>query len=79
MVTKAVDEREMVERMLTVRQVAVVWGVSEQRVYGMLAAGQLPFVKVGRAIRVPETKLREWIDAQVAANAHGDQPERETD
>lgn len=56
------------ERMLKVPEVAAIWGVSEQRVYAMLAAGQLPFVRVGRAIRVPESKLREWINREVEQN-----------
>lgn len=33
-------------------------------VYGMIASGELPAVRLGRAVRVPMDALRRWIDEQ---------------
>jgi len=61
------DMRETGERMLNARDIARIWNCSEQRAYALMASGQLLVIRLGRSVRVPETKLREWIDEQVKA------------
>lgn len=44
-------------------------GVSRAKIYDLIARRQLPSVKVGCSIRVPVGALKEWIDAQLKAEA----------
>jgi putative molybdopterin biosynthesis protein len=50
-------------QMLTMREVADRLGVSLQRAYEMGRAGLLPIVRMGRQIRVEETRLMSWIES----------------
>ena len=36
-------------------------GVSRQRLYQLAAAGQIPHVKLGRAIRFADSAIVEWV------------------
>jgi excisionase family DNA binding protein len=40
-------------------------GVSRSRIYELLAAGDLPSVRLGKSIRVPVGALQAWINAHV--------------
>ena len=51
------------EQMLRINDVAVVLYVRPQTVYRMIQRGQIPWVRVGRLIRVPRDALNEWIAA----------------
>ena len=42
-------------------------GVSRSKVYELIAAGEIPSVKVGGCVRVPVDALRAWIDRQLEA------------
>ena len=39
--------------LLTVRQVAENWQVSERTIRRMIADGRLPVIRLGRAVRIP--------------------------
>lgn len=57
---------EMVPRLaLSAPEVAEAIGISETKVYEMLAAGQLPSVRVGRRQVIPVAALARWLDEQV--------------
>lgn len=45
-------------------EVFVVLGVSRAKGYSMLASGELPSIRIGRAIRVPLTDVQKWIEQQ---------------
>jgi excisionase family DNA binding protein len=49
------------EKLLTVAEVAGILRVSVRTVYNLLEAGALRGVRVGRAWRVPESALEEFI------------------
>lgn len=49
-------------RLLTVKSVSEVLGVSEARVYDLIREGILPACRLGRQVRVSEDVLREWIE-----------------
>ena len=53
-------------RLMTVKQVATMLQVSQERVYEMVRLGLLPAVRLGRQLRVDEEALKNWI-------AHGGQ------
>jgi len=45
-------------------EVADLLGFSRSKVFEMLAAEELPVVRIGRAVRVPRAELEEWIRAR---------------
>lgn len=47
--------------MLSVAQVAVAMRLSRTSVYRLIEAGRLPRVRVGRAVRVPEAAVDEYL------------------
>ena len=55
--------RPEVERLLTVVQVAELLGTSERFPRRLISERRIRFVRVGRHVRVPESALREFIEA----------------
>lgn len=41
-------------------------GLSRSTVYKMLESGELPSMRVGKAIRVPVAALRQWVKANTS-------------
>ena len=48
----------MSNRTLTAREVADLLRTHPRRVYQLIAAGELPAVRLGRSVRIPEEALR---------------------
>jgi excisionase family DNA binding protein len=57
--------RPDLERLLTVGEVAELLGTSERFPRRLIAERRITFVRVGRHVRIPETALREFIEAGV--------------
>jgi excisionase family DNA binding protein len=55
--------------MLRPAEAADAIGVSRSKTYELIAAGEIPSVKVGGCVRVPLEALRQWIDRQLADRA----------
>ena len=53
----------MVDRYLTVAQVAELLGTTERFPRRLVAERRIAFVKVGRHVRLPEGALKDFIDA----------------
>ena len=51
------------DRLLTVAQVAELLGTTERFPRRLIAERRTRFVRVGRHVRVPESSLREFIEA----------------
>jgi len=49
---------------LSVREVAVSLGVSPQRAYQLVRAGEIPNTRLGGAIRIPRAAWDRWLDSQ---------------
>lgn len=64
--TQAQDQPKL---LLTVAQVCARLQFGENRVREMIAAGELPHVRLKRSIRVPTKAVDEWIDAQTGTGA----------
>ena len=45
--------------MLSVREVASLWGVHRATVYGLIERGELEHVRVANAIRIPLSALKD--------------------
>ena len=60
-------------------EAAEVLGLGRTKTYQLIAAGELPCVRVGGAVRVPAEELREWVQRQArdAQEEHGGQHGRE--
>ena len=61
----------MTERRLAYRvaEAAELVGVSRTKMYELIAAGDMPTIKIGSAVRVPADALREWIAERMQAAA----------
>ena len=57
------------DRLLSVVEAAALLGISRTKTYELASRGQIPVVRIGKAVRIPRHKLIEWIDAhtQMAA------------
>jgi len=42
-------------------------GIGRSKLYALLAAGELPCVRLGHSVRVPAAALREWVEERAAA------------
>ncbi len=51
-------------------EVAEMLRIGRSLVYGMLATGELPSIRVGRCIRIPSISLEKWISER--QNGKGD-------
>ena len=57
---------------LTTTEVGYALGVSAGRVYQMIAAGELPGVRMGRSVRIPRDAWEAWVrerNGEAAAHA----------
>jgi excisionase family DNA binding protein len=61
-VTTAVELPEW----LTVGEVARIARISRRHAYALVESGQIPSVRLGRAIRIPRAKLLELLRADAA-------------
>jgi excisionase family DNA binding protein len=50
-----------------VHEAAEHLGISRSKAYQLIAAGQLPVLRIGGSVRVPAEALKEWIARQVTA------------
>ena len=48
--------------LLTAKQAAKALAVCERTLYGLTKAGELPVVRIGRAVRYDLVDLRGWIE-----------------
>ena len=51
--------------LLRAEDVQQALGLCRSKVYEMMASGELPTVRVGRAVRVPADRLRLWISSKI--------------
>jgi excisionase family DNA binding protein len=49
-------------------------GLSRTVVYGMIASGELPVVRIGRAVRVPREGLERWVRERIEGAATDQAP-----
>jgi excisionase family DNA binding protein len=59
-------ETQIEKLLLKPSEVFSAIGVSRAKGYAMLAAGELPSIRIGRSVRVPLVDLRVWVEQQKA-------------
>ncbi|HEY8641323.1 MAG TPA: helix-turn-helix domain-containing protein [Candidatus Dormibacteraeota bacterium] len=50
--------------LLNAEETATLLGLGRTKVYEMLAAGELPVIRIGRSVRVPRSALERWIEGR---------------
>ncbi len=50
--------------LLRIPEAAKALGLGRTKIYELIAAGELPVIHVGRAVRVSVTALQKWVEAQ---------------
>jgi excisionase family DNA binding protein len=58
----APESRPMEPLLLRGGEVAKLLGPGRSTVFAMLAAGELPVVRIGRSVRVPRGALERWVE-----------------
>jgi excisionase family DNA binding protein len=59
--------------LLRLEEVAELLGLGRTKVSEMLAAGDLPTVRIGRCVRVPRRELERWVQGRITkASEEGD-------
>jgi excisionase family DNA binding protein len=48
--------------LLRIHEAGEILGFSRSMVYELIRTGELPFVRVGRAVRIPYDSLKEWVE-----------------
>jgi len=48
--------------LVTPAEAVAMTGIGRTRIYQLLESGDLPSIRIGRSVRIPLVKLREWID-----------------
>lgn len=61
------------EVLLRPRQLAVLLGVTRERVYQLLRAREIPSTRVGGAIRVPTAAWKQWLADKATEAMHSTQ------
>jgi excisionase family DNA binding protein len=54
----------MDQLLMRAEEVGRALGLGRSKAYELMTSGQLPVVRVGRALRVPRSALEEWVRKQ---------------
>jgi excisionase family DNA binding protein len=58
--------------LLKAPEVAKLLGLGRSKVFAMVAAGELPVIRIGRSVRIPRQALERWIrDETTEVGQHG--------
>jgi len=68
------QEKTVTESLLTIKQVAARLAIGRTTVYELIAKEELKTVRIGRARRVPESALEQWIAQQLDEQETESQP-----
>ena len=52
----------MEKLLLRPSEVSELAGLGKSKTYALIAVGEIPSVRIGRCVRVPADRLREWIE-----------------
>lgn len=55
--------------LLRPNEAAELLAVGRSKLYELIAAGEVPSVKIGRSLRVPAAELEQWVTERAAAAA----------
>ena len=55
------EDKQAIQLLLTVREAAKALSVCEKTLWTMTKNGEIPVIRMGRAVRYPLDGLRQWI------------------
>ena len=59
--------------LLKATEAAKLLGLGRSKVFAMVAAGELPVIRIGRSVRIPRQALERWIrDRTIEVGQRGD-------
>jgi excisionase family DNA binding protein len=58
--------------LLTAREAAAALSISARKLWSLTASGEVPHVRIGRAVRYPADALTEWVAQRTAATARNE-------
>jgi len=61
---------QMVDQILTVKEVAGYLKVNDRTIYRMATAGKIPAFKVGASWRFKSSEINEWIESERNSAQH---------
>jgi len=64
--------------LLRASEVSELAGLGKSKTYELIAAGIIPSVRIGKSVRVPAGRLREWIEA-LPTHSHATAPRKAND
>lgn len=56
----------MEKLLLRPAEVIETTGLSRSTIYALIASGVIPSIRIGRSVRVPADRLREWVETKMA-------------
>ncbi len=54
--------------LLRIPEVAETLGIGRTKIYEIIARGELPTVRIGRAVRISVTTLQKWVEEREQQN-----------
>jgi excisionase family DNA binding protein len=57
----------MMDKILTVPEVATYLQMSRSKVYYLIQRKELPHIKIGRNVRIRQSDLEQWLNSKVQA------------
>jgi len=61
-------------KFMTMNEVAETLSVSRMTIHRLVGKGEIKYLKIGRAVRIPEESLKEYVDRNLKGNG-GEHPE----
>ncbi|HVC76300.1 MAG TPA: helix-turn-helix domain-containing protein [Candidatus Micrarchaeaceae archaeon] len=58
--------------LLRVDEVAQLMNLGRTRTFELIASGELPVVRIGRAVRVPRNELERWLRSRTTGGFTGE-------
>lgn len=55
------SRRRTVSSLMTINEAAAVLGISRIGLYGLVARGDIPVLRMGKSVRIVPSQLEEWI------------------
>lgn len=65
--SKVSSVSEVDYRLLRAEEVAKILALGRATVYSLMASGELPTFRCGRSVRVPNHRLRDWIESRASS------------
>jgi excisionase family DNA binding protein len=57
-------EENTAREWITLREMQEVLGIGSTKAYSLVASGEVPSVRIGRAIRISRKELEHWLEEQ---------------